>query len=413
LLAVKARTVLVLLVGTVLGLSVSFGGSVLSQRHAQAAARTTAEVPAEYVELLSHVLRRVRNEYVDDIDDDVLLANAIRGMLSELDPHSRYLDADEYEGIRISTTGNYFGVGLDVSLEDGKLTVVSPIDGAPAAEAGILPGDILIAVDEIPTDGLDVQAAVKRMRGKAGTLVTLDVVREGAEQPLRFALTRAAVQVQTVRGELLDGRYAYVRLSGFSDSTARELDRVVDRLKEEAGGLLRGLVLDLRNNPGGVLDAAVQVADRFVDGGVAVPTPGRRPESRLEHHARTGDSLEGVPVAVLVNAGTASASEIVAGALKDHGRGEIIGVQTYGKGSVQTVMPLAQGSAIKITTSRYVTPNGIEINGTGIEPNVVVRNRNPRQLYRGLGGTVALSEDSQLQEALRYVGYDAVAYSSL
>src|SRR5690606_3526222 len=328
--SLKVRSILVLVVGTVLGLGVSLGSNMLTAFEARRAA--AAEEPTrEYVELLAEVVERVKREYVEGIDDRRLIEAAIRGMVEELDQHSRYLDADQYDEILISTTGNYSGVGLDVAVADGKLKVVSPLDGAPAARAGILPGDVVVSVDDVPVDASNLEDTVSRMRGSAGTRVTLDVLRDGSEEPLRFALTRAEIQVKTVRSEYLDDGYGYIRLTAFSDTTGRELEAAAAELRRTAGKALRGIVLDLRNNPGGV--------------------------------------LEGVPVVVLVNRGSASASEIVAGALQDHDRATVIGERTYGKGSVQTVMPLGGGSALKLTTSHYLTPSGRSINGSGVEPD--------------------------------------------
>lgn len=408
--SLKVRSILVLVVGTVLGLGVSLGSSMLTTLEARRAA--AAEEPTrEYVELLAEVVERVKREYVEGIDDRRLIEAAIRGMVEELDQHSRYLDADQYDEILISTTGNYSGVGLDVAVADGKLKVVSPLDGAPAARAGILPGDVVVSVDDVPVDASNLEDTVSRMRGSAGTRVTLDVLRDGSEEPLRFALTRAEIQVKTVRSEYLDDGYGYIRLTAFSDTTGRELEAAAAELRRTAGKALRGIVLDLRNNPGGVLDAAIEVADVFLDRGLIVRGSGRVRQARFERHARPGGGLEGVPVVVLVNRGSASASEIVAGALQDHDRAMVIGERTYGKGSVQTVMPLGGGSALKLTTSHYLTPSGRSINGSGVEPDWVVRNEDPARQFRGFAGTVQLHEDRQLQEALRRLGYDSIAVS--
>ena len=408
--SLKVRSILVLVVGTVLGLGVSLGSNMLTAFEARRAA--AAEEPTrEYVELLAEVVERVKREYVEGIDDRRLIEAAIRGMVEELDQHSRYLDADQYDEILISTTGNYSGVGLDVAVADGKLKVVSPLDGAPAARAGILPGDVVVSVDDVPVDASNLEDTVSRMRGSAGTRVTLDVLRDGNEEPLRFALTRAEIQVKTVRSEYLDDGYGYIRLTAFSDTTGRELEAAAAELRRTAGKALRGIVLDLRNNPGGVLDAAIEVADVFLDRGLIVRGSGRVRQARFERHARPGGGLEGVPVVVLVNRGSASASEIVAGALQDHDRATVIGERTYGKGSVQTVMPLGGGSALKLTTSHYLTPSGRSINGSGVEPDWVVRNEDPARQFRGFAGTVQLHEDRQLQEALRRLGYDSIAVS--
>jgi carboxyl-terminal processing protease len=405
--SLKIRSILVLVVGTVLGFTVSLGSSVLAERHPAAApeAQSAALLSPEHAKLLTQVVERVRAEYVDSVDDQRIVESAIRGILQELDPHSKYLDPTQYEDIRISTTGNYSGVGLDVSLEDGRVTVVSPLDGAPAARAGILPGDVVISVDQVPVNRDNVEETVNKMRGRSGTQVTLDILRDGADEPMRFALTRADIHVNTVRSANLGDGFGYIRLTSFSNSTAAELAQAAEELRRESSSDLRGLILDLRNNPGGVLDAAVAVADLFLDDGLIVRGSGRARQARFERHAAAGDPLETVPLVVLVNGGSASASEIVAGALKDHGRSRLVGVRTYGKGSVQTVMPLGEGSAIKLTTSLYITPSGQSINGVGIDPDVRVRSADPKRVYRGPGSATDFADDEQLREALRMIGY--------
>ena len=403
--SLKVRCVLVLVIGSVLGITVSLGSSVLADREARWAARRSSTLPAEYVQRLAEVIERVRREYVDQVDDERLIESAIRGVIEELDSHSRYLDARAYEDIRIATTGNYSGVGLDVRVEEGRVTVVTPLDGGPAEAVGILPGDVLIAVDDMPVDGDTIDATVSRMRGEPGSRVTLGVMRDDIEDPLRFTLTRAEINVQTVIDADLGDGYGYVRLTGFSDSTAGDLDEAARSLRARSADGLKGLVLDLRNNPGGVLEAAVDVADRFIDEGLIVRGAGRVRQARFERLASAGDELEQVPVVVLVNRGTASASEIVAGALQDHDRGQLVGERTYGKGSVQTVLPISEGNAIKLTTSRYIMPSGRSIAGVGIYPDIVVRNADPRLQYRGPNGRVTPGDDLQLQRALQLVGY--------
>jgi carboxyl-terminal processing protease len=379
-------------------------------RHPRAAAPT---VSFESAELVAEVIDRVRREYVDRIDDRQLVEGAIRGIVKELDQHSSYLDPSQYEEIRISTSGLYTGVGLDVSVDDGKVTVVEPLAGAPAAEAGILPGDVVVSVDNVPVEQSNVAETVNRMRGEVGTPVTVDVLRGDSGKPLRFALTRASVQVKTVNSEYLGNGLAYFRLTAFAESTPHDLAVAAHRAIEKSGGKLLGVVLDLRNNPGGVLDAAVQVADEFLADGLIVRGTGRVKQARFEQFASAGDELEGVPVVLLVNGGSASASEIVAGALQDHKRAQIVGERTYGKGSVQTVMPLGEGSALKLTTSLYLTPSGRSINGTGIDPDVVVHNADPQRQYRGPGSPVAMADDQQLLEALRLISYESVTLSAV
>ena len=407
----KVRSILVLVVGTVLGFTVSVGTAVLSQYHGRAPAAPGAKVSADSLALLAEVMERVRREYVDQVDDRQLVESAIRGIVEDLDAHSRFLDSTDYEDIRIATSGSYAGVGLDLKLREGRITVVEPIAGAPAEIAGILPGDVVVSIDETPVDADDVDAIVNRMRGAPGTPITLDVTREGQADPLRFALTRAEIQVKTVQSTYLGNGYAYVRLTGFTESTPGDLERAARALRDEAGRELAGLVLDLRNNPGGVLESAVEVADLFIDEGLIVRGSGRIHQARFAQYAYPGGALEEVPLAVLVNAGSASASEIVAGALKDHERGRLVGERTYGKGSVQSVVPLGGGNAIKLTTSRYLTPSGRSINGTGIEPDVGVASADPARQFRGRGGRIGLADDEQLKQALRIIGYDPIALS--
>jgi carboxyl-terminal processing protease len=406
------RSLLLLVAGVVIGLGLALSGAVWTELSTQHVAQPAPEPESEATALVADVIDRVRREYVDSIDDRQIVASAIRGIVKDLDQHSSYLDATQYEDIRISTSGNYTGVGLDVSVDDGRVTVVSPLEGAPAARAGILPGDVVVSVDDVPVDGKNVEATVSRMRGEIGTEVTVNVLRQGSEEPLRFALTRTQVQVQTVLSEYLGNGLAYLRLSSFAENTPRDLNRAVRAIEEQSGGELRGVVLDLRSNPGGVLDAAVQVADVFISDGLIVSGTGRVRQARFEEFAHAGDLLESVPTVVLVNGGSASASEIVAGALQDHSRAKIVGERTYGKGSVQTVMPLGHGSAIKLTTSRYLTPSGRSINGVGIQPDIQVRSADPEHQYRGHAGGTPLRDDTQLLEALRLVSYDSIALTA-
>ena len=341
---VSLRSGLVLVIGVVLGLGLALSTSVwtaLSTRQKQPVAVNDPTI--ESAAMIAEVIDRVRREYVDRVDDRRIVESAIRGIVADLDPHSTFLNAEQYEAIRITTSGNYTGIGLDVNLDGGKVTVVNPLEGAPAARAGILPGDVVVSVDNVPVDSKDVTATVARMRGAPGTPVTLDVVRDGKHEPLRFALMRGSVQVKSVTGEYLGNGLAYLRLSSFTDGTPRDLDATVGELTSNAGiDKLLGVVLDLRGNPGGVLESAIRVADRFLADGIIVTGTGRVRQARFEQTAHAGDVLEDVPTVVLVNRGSASASEIVAGALQDHHRARIVGETTYGKGSVQTVMPLGE-----------------------------------------------------------------------
>ena len=399
--SLKVRAILILLVGSSLGLTVSVGSYLLTDRHVRGEIAGGSE-SREQAKFLAEVIERIREEYVDPLDEDVLIDNAGEGILQDLDNHSRLLGEDDYENIRINTTGQYAGVGLDISLEEGEVRVVAPLDDTPAHRAGILPGDVVVSVDDVPVDKENTEATVNRMRGQPGTLVILDVMRDGSQALLRFALTRSEIHVKTVRAEYLGEGYAYIRLTGFADTTGKELEDAAEAIVDEHD--LRGVVLDLRNNPGGVLDAAIDVADSFLEHGLIVRGKGRVRDARFEEHANPGDLFSGLQVAVLVNRGSASASEIVAGALKDHRRAHLVGEQTFGKGSVQTVMPLSDGRALKLTTSNYFTPSGRAINGVGIEPDFVVSAHNPAQQYLGPGSDILPSDDNQLQEALRIIG---------
>jgi carboxyl-terminal processing protease len=326
-------------------------------------------------QLLAEVAARIRAEYVEPVDERSLAEGAVRGMLATLDPHSQFLDTAEHEEIRISASGNYVGVGLEVKSRDGQLVVVTPIAGGPAARAGLRPGDVIVSVDGEPVDGASVDDAILRLRGEPGTTVVVTALREGAG-PTPVSLQRGPVHVQSVMATALADDYGYVRISRFNDTTAADLRRAIEGLQRRGGGL-SGLVLDLRDNPGGVLDAAVAVADAFLEGGVIVSASGRTRDATFRHDALPGDVLDGAPIAVLINGASASAAEIVAGALRDHGRATLVGARTFGKGSVQTVLPLSGGRAVKLTTSRYFTPSGDSIQDRGITPDVALPGASP------------------------------------
>ena len=377
--ALHIRGLLPLLTGLVLGFTLALGGAVVAG-FTPGFIRGSADegpdhgplLPAGDAQLLAEVLERVRREYVEPVPDQQLMDNAVRGMLAELDPYSQFLDRGEYEEIRINASGTYTGVGLELHESSGRVAVMAAIEGTPAARAGIRPGDRILAIDGVDVDARNVTGAVQRMRGPAGSRVSLTVARDGRGEPLAFELRRSAVDVQSVRSRPLAGNRAYVRITQFSNTTARDLHRQLSGLQDATPGGLRGLILDLRDNPGGVLDAAVEVADAFLDEGVIVMATGRTADTDFRHEAAPGDLLKGAPIIVLVNAGSASASEIVAGALQAHGRATIAGTRTFGKGSVQTVMPLSDGRALKLTTSRYYTPTGTSIQDHGIEPDVEI-----------------------------------------
>jgi len=363
------RNTLILLLGLMLGVSLAIARGVLAEKPQQGVA---AGLPLETVRTLSEVFDKIKHNYVEDVEDKALLDNAIRGMLSGLDPHSTYLDAKAFEELRVGTTGEFGGLGIVVGMEDGFVKVISPIDDTPAQRAGVKAGDLIIRLDEKPVKGMSLDDAVKIMRGKPGTDIDLTIVREGEDQPLKFTITRDRIRVKSVKSRMLDPGYAYVRVSQFQERTGKDLHAAINELKKENKDNLKGLVLDLRNNPGGLLDAAVIVSDTFLDRGTIVSVRGRTEDNKLSQAATPGDILKGSPIVVLVNEGSASASEIVAGALQDNKRAVIMGQKTFGKGSVQTVIPLGNNSALKLTTARYYTPSGRSIQAEGIAPDITL-----------------------------------------
>jgi carboxyl-terminal processing protease len=364
----RSKQLTLIAAGTVLGISLSLGQGVVGARD------NTAEVlPLEQLRTFSDVFARIKRNYVEDVSDEVLLEHAIRGMLSGLDPHSSYLNTEQFNELRIGTSGEFGGLGIEVGMEDGFVKVVSPIDDTPAQRAGMQTGDLIIRLDDKPVKGLSLNDAVKLMRGKPGSDIDLTVVREGEDKPLTLTITRAIIQVTSVKTRVLEEGFGYVRISHFQTKTTADMLKAIEQMQEEKGDI-KGLVLDLRNNPGGVLSAAVGVSDAFLHDGLIVYTDGREEDSRLRYSASQGDVLAGAPLVVLVNGGSASASEIVAGAMQDHGRGVVMGNKTFGKGSVQTIQNLANGGAVKLTTARYYTPSGRSIQAEGIEPDIVTGN---------------------------------------
>ena len=341
-----------------------------AQRSAAPAAATN--LPWEDVRLLADVMQLVKDEYVEPVDDKTLIHGAIRGLLGNLDPHSDFLEKSEFNDMQDLTSGEFNGIGIDIGVQDDAIVVISPIDGSPAARAGVKAGDEILEVNGTSLDGLSLDQASDLMRGKDGTPVTLTLLPQGSDKPVTLKLTREQVHVASARGELLEHGYGYIRISDFGDDTAEGVKTSMRALLKKNGGPLVGLVLDLRDNPGGLLDAAVDVSDDFLDSGLIVSARGRAPDANFQRRATPGDLLGGAPLVVLVNQGTASAAEIVAGALQDNHRALLLGVQTFGKGSVQTVIPLAQGDAIKLTTALYYTPSGRSIQAQGIMPDVVV-----------------------------------------
>lgn len=364
---ISARYLTVLTLGVFVGLGIGVKDSVWAERNPAG-----EPLPLDELRVFTEVFGKIKSDYVEQVEDRQLLENAIQGMLSGLDPHSAYLDPDSFKEMRIGTEGQFGGLGIEVTMENGFVKVVAPIDDTPAQRAGLLTGDLITRIDDTPVKGMTLSDAVKRMRGKPGTEIKLTVVREGESQPLEFVIERAVIKITSVKSRTLEPGYGYLRVTQFQSGTADALRKELTKLKDENTGKLMGLVLDLRNNPGGVLNGAVSVADLFLRKGVIVSTRGRVDDSKLKFTATPNDYLNEAPMVVLVNGGSASASEIVAGALQDHKRAIIMGTKTFGKGSVQTILPMDNGAALKITTARYYTPSERSIQATGIVPDVVV-----------------------------------------
>lgn len=331
-------------------------------------------LPLEDLRVFTKAYNHIRTAYIHEIDDKTLLEYAIRGMLNQLDPHSSYLDASSFDDLHVNTTGEFGGLGIEVGIEDGFVKVISPIDDTPAERAGILAGDTIIKIDDSAIKGVSLNDAVGKMRGPKGSEVVLTVLREGVDQPFDVTIVRDIIRVKSVRVELLDGQFAYVRIAQFQVNTAVDMVQAIKQLlaKHE----IKGLVLDLRNNPGGVLQSSVEMANAFLDGGLVVYTEGRLDFAKMEYNAEPGDITNGLPIIALINEGSASASEIVAGALQDHHRAVVLGTRSFGKGSVQTVIPITDEKGLKLTTALYYTPNGRSIQAEGIEPDIVVERAN-------------------------------------
>jgi len=350
-----------------LGLLFVLGGAL---RPGFGIAAEKATLPMQDLRAFAEIFGRIKQDYVEPVEDRELLEHAIRGMLSGLDPHSAYLNEEEYKSLQVGTTGEFGGLGIEVGLEDGFVKVIAPIDDTPAQRAGVQAGDLIVKLDDRPIKGVSLDEAVKLMRGKRGTAITLTIVREGEKEPLSISVVRDVIRVASIKSRMLEEGFGYLRISHFQSRSTRDMLKQLSELKNQSGGKLRGLVLDLRNNPGGILNGAVAVSDAFLSKGIIVYTQGRDAESRLDFTAAPDDVLEGTPIVVLVNGGSASASEIVAGALQDHKRAVIMGARTFGKGSVQTIVPVNGHSAVKLTTARYFTPSGRSIQAEGITPDI-------------------------------------------
>ena len=354
----------IVLVGLLAGFIVT-----ASYRHGNAEGKNEYES----IELFTDVMSIVKKSYVEEVDTKKLIQGAINGMLGSLDPHSSYMPPETYKELKVETKGQFGGLGIEITIKDGVLTVIAPIEDTPAHKAGLKAGDQIVKIDDRFTKDLNINEAVKRMRGQKGTKVTLTIMRDGFDRPKEFPLTRDIIQIKSVRSRLMDSGYGYIRIAQFQEKTDDDLAAALKTLKEENKGELKGLVLDLRNDPGGLLDQAIKVADHFVDEGqLIVYTEGREKDSKAQFHAKKGSKEPRYPIVALINGGSASASEIVAGALQDHKRAIIMGTQSFGKGSVQTIIPLSDESGLRLTTARYFTPKGRSIQAKGITPDITV-----------------------------------------
>lgn len=375
------------------GLSGQAGFATPQEQEAPAPAAEA--LPVDEIRTFAEVFTKVKKDYVEELGDADLLESAIKGLLEGLDPHSSYLDEEAYLALQEGTTGQFGGLGIEVGMEDGFIKVISPIDDTPAQQAGIQAGDLIIRLDETPVKGLSLSEAVSRMRGEPGTDITLTIVREGEEKPLKVAITRDLIKVRSVKSRILAPGFGYLRISHFQIHTAEDARAALQKLKED--NELQGLVIDLRNNPGGTLSGAVGVADLFLNKGLIVYTQGRIEDSNLRFHAKPADMLNGAPIVALVNAGSASASEIVAGALQDHQRGVVMGQRTFGKGSVQSVLTISNNAALKLTTALYYTPSGRSIQAEGIEPDIVI----DRVKIEAIGGEADIITEENLNQHLK------------
>ncbi len=357
------------------------------------------------LEQFSKVLYFVENDYVDVVDEKTLIQGAIKGMLGTLDPHTLFLTPDIYRELKVDTVGKFGGVGLEVTIKEGVITVVSPIEGTPADRAGLKSGDRIVKIDGASTKDMNLSDAIKKMRGIRKSKVVLSVFREGWKEPKDFHITRETINVKSVRSQLIDKKIAYVRINSFQERTREDIEKALNTLEKSSGGL-KGLIIDVRNNPGGLLDQAVEVSDLFIKEGVIVSTQGRT--RKMDERKATGTALyPTIPMVVLVNGGSASASEILAGALQDYGRAHLMGTQTFGKGSVQTVIDMGDGAGLKLTVARYYTPKGRQIDGKGIAPDQVVEQKSPEssesQKSQDSEEEISVKEDTQKNAAVEYL----------
>ena len=368
------------LLGAMLVLSTSYVAIAQTNEPAEEKPRAVS-TSFEELQLFADTFDAIRRGYVEDVTDAELFEMAVKGMLTSLDPHSAYLTDDDYENLQESTEGQFTGLGIEIGYRGGFIAIVTPIDGSPAIDAGLKAGDVILKIDGTSTQGMSTSESSTYMRGPEGTTVTLEIGRAGESQPFDVVVTRGVIDVPSVRSRELDDGYWLIRVSRFQRDSGREVTSAIESALEK--GDVRGVVLDVRNNPGGVMNASVEMASNFLDGGLVVYTKGRHPDSMNTYNAEPGELLPGVPVVVLVNSGSASASEIIAGALQDRGRAVIMGTQSFGKGSVQTVLPVSETKALKLTTSLYYTPNGRSIQAEGIVPDVVVERAQLTSLEQG------------------------------
>ena len=380
----KMRQFGLVMFGAIVGVMLSLNFSAVANKETQ---EVLHPLPVEELRAFTEVFGRIKSDYVEPVEDKKLITEAINGMLTGLDPHSAYLDTDAFKELQIGTQGEFGGLGIEVSMEDGFVKVISPIEDTPAFRAGIKPGDLIVKLDDTAVKGLSLTDAIKRMRGKPNTPITLTIVRKGETKPIVFPLVRAVIKIQSVKSKMIEPGYAYIRITQFQEQTGENLTKAIDKLFKESPVPMKGLVLDLRNDPGGLLNGAVAVSAAFLPANsLVVYTDGRTDDAKMKLKAspefylrdtkndylkRLPPAIKTVPMVTLVNAGSASASEIVAGALQDHKRSVVMGTQTFGKGSVQTILPLGNNTAIKLTTARYFTPNGQSIQAKGITPDIL------------------------------------------
>ena len=355
--------------GTAIALVLGFTSFAVAQKNAD---RTAGSDTYKALHLFGDVFEQVRANYVDKVEDRKLMEYALNGMLTSLDPHSNYMSEEETKSMMVQNRGEFGGLGIEVTMENGVVKVVSPIDDTPADRAGMQAGDLIVEIDGKPVMGMTLNDAIEKMRGKVGTEILLTVVREGVKDPLKVRIVRDTIQIKSVRSRVIDGKAGYIRITQFNAQTIGGLRKALGDIKKEAGDKLIGYVLDLRNNPGGLLEQAIEVSDAFIDKGEIVSTRGRNAEDTRRDNAKPGDLTGGMPLVVIINGGSASASEIVAGALQDHKRAILMGTRSFGKGSVQTLFDVPGGGSIKLTTARYFTPSGRSIQATGIDPDIVV-----------------------------------------